>query len=249
MKAPTGNMTECLRHLCALAQRNETLYRQIKEAMQQFFAVSDAAGRWLKQEYDPSGLNLIRMRYFLEACGYKVQELIELDRTVYDLGLMIACNIVTLEDVVSELEIKKRETLFGNLNGKSRPSAENLAKMHALVTAYHDVIKEITALKVIPKLSFEEDAATAPVVQPARAADRAAKPAPATLVEQLADLIRQAIPLADQLLSDKYTAEDRRRLRSLLDDDGVHILQNQLTRLSSEKSREMVEEFRHDGKI
>jgi hypothetical protein len=211
--------------------------------MQKFFSVSDAAGRWLRQEYDPSGLNLVRLRYFLEACGYEVQELKELDPIVYNLGLMIACNIVTLEEVVTELEIKQRETLFGNLNGKSRPSPDNLGKINSLVTAYQDVIKEINALKSVPKLDFEHGTA-----KPAPAALAPLKP-PTSVVEELADLIRQAIPLAGQLLSDKHSADDRRRLRSLLDDDGVHVLQNQLTRLSSETSRELVEVFRHDSKI
>lgn len=60
------------------------------------------------------------------------------------------------------------------------------------------------------------------------------------LIENLAGLINLARPIAKLVLSDKFSSDERRELRRLTNDSGVFELTNDLKKLCSEKSREII---------
>jgi hypothetical protein len=61
-------------------------------------------------------------------------------------------------------------------------------------------------------------------------------------IKETVKLMKKLIPLVKLIVSDEFTADERRQLRILLDYDGVFKLSNLINRLCSEKALELYKE-------
>jgi hypothetical protein len=69
-----------------------------------FIGISKESIRdWTKSDSKPKGMNLIKLRYYLEHQGYKITELEKMPRETYELGWLIAFGKIDLKQTAERL--------------------------------------------------------------------------------------------------------------------------------------------------
>lgn len=237
-----GTTEQCLHHLAATA-----FDRDPGEALASFVGATKhpTVDRWFSNRAKPVGEYLLKIRYFLELLGYHVNELEMLDPTVRDAGRLVAFSIIEPDDLAKEFGYRATEnakdSMMRVLFGKSVPSADKIEKARQMLDACADLVEEkrreiIGNLPVPKKAGNGQDrdqriAAVAPAHVPRRQ-DRNE-----SVIDALANMVKAMIPIADLVLSDDFSPEQRKNLRERADVDGVFRLSNLLNRLCGERAR------------
>lgn len=228
----TGTTAECLAHFAAHGNR---------KLLRSFIPAVDirTIERWLSGAAKPVGENLIRVRIFLDAIGYRVSELEKLDPPVLDACKIVAFDIASVDDIVGELgypsAIGARSQTFRVLIGHARVLNNRLTRLKSFTESASDLVQE-------QEKSFSKRFSV-PKKEPALPAQKPRAPSPMgenrndAVIAALAAMTRAMLPLAELALSDEFSAEERQKIRDLSGGDGVFRLSNKLNRLCGERAR------------
>jgi hypothetical protein len=229
--------------------QSEKLY----ELMAQFTgATYKTVLRWVAGENSPEGLFYIKAMFFLELLGCKIAELQYMKKVgSYDTAKALAYNLINLQEIAEGTGYPEHSAMraMGGRAGISDEKKEKLAKLAAsraeLLSTAVTLWKQRTVLKQCatvtpefepqgdePKKKKEKKASLGQELQPEIIDTSKAK-----VIATLAALIKAALPLAELVLSDSFSSEDRAFLRRLCGGDGVFRLSNQLNRLCGETAR------------
>jgi hypothetical protein len=234
------------------------IVRRDREARQKF---SDFINRdyksvtykWFKGDNFPVGINLLKLRFGLEAYGYEPAELRQLTPDVYKLAKLVAYELYTHDDIASFLGVTD-QTVLHNLRGMGQFATDKAEFIQLIVSENEQRLKDYEAnlkrpqqiptaktLKrpdppVLPPSMQVPTSTAAPVVEVAPGIP-AAKLTTDEIIAIFSHMVQTMRPLADFLLSDRCSAEDRDRLRQEAGRVGVFDLKNKLVRLCGERAR------------
>lgn len=201
----------------------------------------DTIREWFSGFHPPTGMYLVRIRYFLEAAGFQVKELDNLPRPVYALGKTVACGALDVEVAASALGHTTTHHLYKAFHGIYRPSLAVLGRMKDIAEK-HRAETERRMKELARMLDKSPDAAEPrtipPILRPERAPTTAGDRE--LVIHALAGLVNAMLPLATRLVSDSFSAEDRKALHALTGESNIFKLSNALSRLCSETARKNI---------
>ncbi|RJQ37497.1 hypothetical protein C4552_00455 [Candidatus Parcubacteria bacterium] len=175
-------------------------------------------GQWLGGKRLPGGEPLLRLRYWIAKGNVLVAELEKLDPAVKALGQLIADGELELEKVWQEIGYASRDGLFDALLRGHIPIAERLEKIREIVARHRR-------------------GGTSPAIDDGEASSKQ------VVLLALASLVKAVTPLADVMLSDEFSAEERQALRDATGGDGIYRLANMMNRLCSETARKAIKVY------
>jgi hypothetical protein len=192
-------------------------------------APAETVQRWLSGKAVPLALRALKCTYFLQGKGFLCKQLAELQPHVYLLGRLMALDRIGLEQACNSLGYTSQDALLAVLRGNSRPAKSSLVKWQELLRDQTDekFWQEIRGEKVLG------------VVQEAdydQSSDPLRRQAALVVFNHQ---VLAMLPLAEYVFSDKFSDEERRRLREAIPDDGLFVLSNALQALCSKKAREL----------
>lgn len=247
-----GDTSKCLAHLFSVS-----FDRDVREILAEFAGISpDTTQRWKTRVIKPAGESLIRVRHFLELCGYEVTEHENLDPVARELGRALAYGVASTEDIAEALDapmIHRRHRVHEYLIGRRRmmPERREKAKVYnasleAKVRAAREAwLKKLPIVRKVRAAKPEDMVAAAlPVARGLLALSGAdAHGEKKFVIEAAAHLVLGLIPLADYLLSESCSEEDRKKLHELAGADSVLKLTTRLRRLCSETARRQLKDI------
>lgn len=239
MKLVEGTTERCLAHLAKAIQGRD--FFEKRKMIADFVGVGDeAVHRWFKNGALPVGEQLVRMRFYLEFLGYKVSELDELDVQVRNAARLFAFGIVSLSeiaDLLGYVEKSGTDSLLKIFRGTRGVSSEKIQQIQAFVELYEKQLdgKRRGTVSVLTATSDDRRSEEASIIT--RPSLRTVGEGHSTLIEALAAAVKAMLPLAEYVLSDSFTANERQRVRELAGGDGVSRLSLLLTKLSGEAAR------------
>lgn len=136
----SGTTTECL---LDFGQR-DTEGNEGRKLLARFAGVVEhpTAREWLSGQRQPLGETLLKVRCFLYLAGYQVSEFEAVPKVARKLALLIATDLVVLDDVQDELGYKNRDGVFSTiLRGKS-PMRDKVFRMERLVNTHHEDLSQ-----------------------------------------------------------------------------------------------------------
>lgn len=233
-----GTTKECLAHYASTL--SEESGKRDRKVFRQLAKFTDAnvltVYRWTRGQQGLVGLRLIKARYFLEQLGYVVVELEKLPSIMRDFGRLIAYNLFTVEEAYRDLGFPRSDHFPGLLRGDRNPSPERMAKILELVKAYQPLLDEkgknfteLYAVNSDKKTTIPSSGGGYPLQAPSNG-----NPEHKFLLQALAKGLDVITPLAELLLTDVYTPDERRELRKRVD---VFRASNALHRLCGEMAR------------
>ncbi len=240
----TGTFRECLDHYKvasnSIVDGNEKIERR---RLGEFLGPKqyENVRRWLgnNPRAEPAGDNLLMTRFYFELIGYEVAEVKNLPQVVYNIAKAIAFKVCSVDDVATRIGTSKH-VIFPVLLGKTGMSdgraqimaelfKEHEEQLHLVEQNWRNKIGNLAKVKPDIVLS------TTPVASQPKLLSISA-PSGSILTQKaviniLASLVNAALPLADYMVSDNCTEEEREQLRVLTKGEGVFKLSNRLNRL------------------
>lgn len=195
--------------------------------------------RWADRKQAAVGESLIRLRYFLELKGYRIPELESLEQPIYNIGKIFAFDVANLDDIIQMFEFEAghsgRSQTLDILHGKRGTSRERLQKARKFGEAFGGLLqekigqmKDSGSARAFQRPS-EPDAAPRSLIRPADESHVA-------IMDAFTASMRAILPLAEYVLSNSFTAEERDRIRSSAGKNASR-LSLLLTQLSNEAAR------------
>lgn len=229
-------MKECLRHyVSSLPPRASKNVTETRRPMKEFCGVDiRTVERWMFNGKLPVGEPLVRLRFFLEIMGYKVAELKRMPEELYKLGEMIAYDAISIEAAMTAMGFVNMQSIYRLALGKSGTTKDRITTIHEMREACKNAIAAKRA-EWNNKLGTNGQQ-EAPVAEKSHqlAFGRGSE------LEVTGYLILAMLPLAEKIVSDDFSADDRRNLREMTGGDAVFRLSNVLEALCGEKARERV---------
>lgn len=243
-----GTTAECIQHLRDSIQGDSPAARRTIAA---FAGVNEpSVRRWFAELNSclPVGEPLVKIRFYLEFLGYEVEELQSLHPIIRDAARIVAFGAASIEEAVAAVGYTEGRNGTDNIlrifRGAHGVSKERLDHLSSFVDLYSDQLAEqkkmtqrvdLGDVGSLDEVQVEQKATPLPV----RLAPQQSSGTRETLIEALAALVKATIPLAREISSDRFTPEERAKVRELTGGDGVFILANELYRLCGERSRSM----------
>ncbi len=202
--------------------------------------------QWFDANIMPKGENLLKLRLILELNGYYLVEKTSISPGIWKLGNLIALGSVSLEEARHVLGFKNVQDVYNLCFGKQKTSPERMASLENFCRLFEtdpESKKEYQKkLKQWQENSVFVKPGNKPVPEsPTKTAPRLIERTAA--IKSLAHLIRAAIPLAEYIVSDDFSIQERERLRELTKEgrsNGVFDLSNLLNRLCTETARKAI---------
>lgn len=241
-----GNTAEVLRDYLDKLPWNQRNCQDARKDLSAATGVSEMTIRtWHKDGILPTGIVLIKLRYFLEKQGYEVEELLALKREYYELGKLVADNVISLTDLQTYLGYAGAKQLYPLLFGKNEASPDKLAKIQDLLKDPHAAPQQPADLETPEEKAPEENQ------PPAEMPDETAIPAKFDGVIPLMEILKQTCallqPKIEGLIDDDSLQAERRALREEAGRRLVFDLANEvsnvdllLNALCSERAREQL---------
>ncbi len=205
--------------------------------------VSDTTGyHWFNKQTLPSGVNLLKLQYLLELIGYTIIERETLTKSLHELAIQLAIQALSPKDAAEYTNVSENSVMRW-CAGKSNPVATMEVTLLELLELHATEAKEKKQQwqATLQELHFDSVQESNPSVQefplPKHEPNKALR---RQVIEALAQLILTAKPLAELILTDDFTPEERELLRQLTQvvrSNGVFDLSNLLNRLCSERAR------------
>lgn len=251
-----GCTAACLKHL---AHAIEVDYLEKRKVIADFVGVSDGtARRWFRGLMLPVGEPLIRLRFYLEFLGYRVDEIELLNKPIRDAARLFAFGVASLTEVMGLVGFSEDRNgasqLLAVFRGTRGISTRKLRDFESFVELYGERLaeKQRAIHKVVQTdsrhnndhLQSPTTEVTPPIISRLPRIKRGKTPREA-LIESLAGSIVALIPLAQSISSDEFTAEERAQVRELSGSNGVFTLANLLYRLCGERTRTMHSSIQH----
>jgi hypothetical protein len=194
----------------------------------------------------PIGEPLIRLRYFLAGIGYKISEFEALDPVTREVGALVAFGPLSFEQLQTGLTYSNIQTLYQVLHGNNQMNNDRLGLARALIAKHRDEYNTLYRRFVRDNV---EETRSSEVAESDDEASSHSSPAqsekagnldfqtPDAVVITFAHLISAGIPFAQIMVSDKFTPEQRRKLRAQVGERQFHEFYVLIGQLCSEASR------------
>lgn len=195
--------------------------------------------RWLNLIM-PQGQNLLKLRCFLGHRGYGVAELDALSDMLKTIAYLIADKKIAITEVVRRTRYHQDGNLLQVLLGHTNMSGERLALCRDLIEEY--VIDEEKKANdpIFIQIPKQEHAPAWIDHKKEHSFAMRVNGTQKWEVENLAAFVRMMLPLAEAVVSNEYTEQDRERLRTLANGDGVFRLSTALNGLCGPRMRTRV---------
>lgn len=239
-----GKTEECLKHFSETRQEQLNKDRcGVRNRICALISIGESAGyRWFSKQILPSGVNLLKLQYFLELVGYSVIERDALPKLQRELANQLALLVMSTKDAAEYMGVTD-DTILRWCTGRVAQLDQResfLADLLGLRAKEHEERKQLW-LETIHELHLASVQASMPMIQTTSVPKHETNGSVhGQMIETLAHLILAAKPLAEQILSDAYTPEEREQLRQktqVVRSNGVFDLSNLLNRLCSERAR------------
>ncbi len=220
-----GSSVECLKHFVGGATtRSDTVSRKRELAIYADVSI-DTVSRWVKGRQKPVGLPGLKVMFFLEGKGYAVAEIKKIAEEIKPLSRLVASGAIPFDEARQKLSYEKDRFLVRLLSGKERAVPEKI-KVVAEMTA--------TAGQGLGAESAKKSRETAPLRQTVPTVGKE------TIIETMTYIAKMTVLFGEMVVSDEFTAEDRRKMRALAGNDTFFKASNLMSRLCSEKAREII---------
>ena len=239
-----GSTEKCLKHFSQTYQTNRTgkEVHKIRNVVCQLFGVNQQTARvWFNGYQVPIGENLLRIRLFLALNDYEVSERQELSVIVREFADQVALGVLSVNEAVKYLDAT-RDAVMRILTTQRKATGERESKIAELVQFHREEAeqKEKGWATAIQSLDLYKPAEKTLMPAPRMSASHKDD---SMTIDTLAHLIKACLPLAERLLSDEFSADDRRKLRELTANgrsNAVFDLSNALNRLCGERARKEI---------
>jgi len=223
----SGNTKACFLAYLESLQNNSQAIIELTD----FTGISKSgASRWFKKKQIPRGEYLLKLRYFLESKGYKVQELTGLKKEVYQLGWLISNNFIKIDKAYVNLDYS-RDHLFDILLGRSGTAKKRLNRILKMTKNFENKLP-IQKEGELKKPDLSKEKKKTPIIIKTEEINKN------IIISLLASQIMGIIPLAKMVDSDYFTSEDWSKLRALTNGNGIFDLSNILNSLCGETIRD-----------
>jgi transcriptional regulator with XRE-family HTH domain len=182
----------------------------------------------------PQGMNLIRLLGLFQLLDYQVEEVELLTPIQRVVMRVLVSGKISLADLTSQVKVSEGTVLRWAL-GKTEPSTDKMCILEEIfISLTEEVLKEDARRnQEIKKLGVitESQISVGSGVNHKQ------------IIGAFVDHLNVILPLAEQLLSDEFSADERKQLRDLTtrgDSHGVFVLSNALNALCGEKAREQI---------
>ena len=241
MKQIRGTTKQCLAHLAKVIKGSQFFDK--RKMIANFAGVGDfTVHEWFSAGRMPVGEPLIRLRFYLEFLGYEVEELQELSSEVRDAARLCAFRVASLAEIAEFVGYggtgrSPIDALLEVFRGKRGVSRQKLGQFKSFVELYGAGLEEKE--RATPHvLRVTSSGVQLPEVMATRPTSHDEVGNQSAVAESFAGLITAMLPLAEYVLSDRFTAGQRSRIRELAAGGrGVSRLSNLLTQLSGEAAR------------
>lgn len=228
---------ECLRHFARRRwpPKGNKDADKAKAPLADFIGIkTDSLRRWLTGRAKPIGLQLTRLALAMESVGYAVAELHEIHEESRMLTELLSFRIISMNDALALLELKRVQSALDVAHGKNRTTPEKLAKLAVLYLSRKTEIemarKNLAASLGTPQVLHTESQGH---VKKSSAVSETELQALAlnivTLKDLLAHVARDSMP------------GQRRAFRELVGNQTMFEFTNAVIKLSSERAREIRE--------
>jgi len=229
----SGTTAECMKHYAGQFRIKSDAIREIEKTTG---FKRDTVKEWFfgNNPVLPNGSRVVILRYFFEDRGYRVKELEDLkikSPEAYQLGRLLYEKKLTLEDIKESVGYKNAYDVYSILHG--RYSMRSIWLVNA-----RELIRSMESDAVIK--SVAEDASLVLRHGLKTRTESSSNHLREDVLKILAGYICATIPLAKLVISDKFSDEDRERLRKLTSGDGIFALSNLLNGLCGRRSREIL---------
>jgi hypothetical protein len=222
----SGNVRQCLDHYAQTLPTSKSQVSKARKPLADACNISlELAYRWLLKGKMPIGSNLIRLRYFFHNLGYNVSEMEGMLPEVFNFGQVICLGHISFEDACQELGYTSVDTLYAVIKGVERPSRRKLEKMTSISQTYIGKQAPDVLNRQSRQQSHQEHDMLL-VVDSHQA-----------IIDALRKQIEALLPLAQVVLSEDFSDDERRQLRRGIPDDGLYRTAQALHGLCSKKSR------------
>lgn len=254
--AKKGTMLECLTHfsLNVLGGNLPKIPKKayvIRNNICGLLGVSPVTGhRWFDEHIMPTGINYIKLQLLLELVGYETTECLELNPIIREMSHMLALSTVSFEELAAATG-SVNASVMRWITGRTPPISSKIDLVREVCDKYQESYKEKRGVwvKTLTMLGAVYHVTVPSVEKPAQPAvckdcsgaglDRM------KIIMTLAHLIQAAEPLAEEVVSDRFTEADRdelRRLTTLVRTSKLFTLSNSLGQLCSERARQHVKQ-------
>ncbi|HYD93070.1 MAG TPA: hypothetical protein VEB18_01260 [Candidatus Paceibacterota bacterium] len=239
MKPFQGSTQECFAHFAEQLASDYEYHRKRKVFAATVHVTDGTVQRWFSQNGLPMGEALVRVRYYLDFLGYAVAEVQELPEAIRTVGHLITFDVLSVADVAGSTGYEgvpknNVDQVIAVLCGRRGVSEEKFALYSELARVNR---KRLTQRQqaVEKVVSFEQghcptEPESFPTARPESDSHRK------VIIESFVHSVEAILPLAEDVLSDGFTAADRAKVRDLVG-SGISRLSNLLTQLTSEGAR------------
>ncbi len=210
--------------------------------------------RWLVMSARPLGLQIIKLRVFLEAVGYTVPALKKMKHVkpaAYKLAELLAFDIISAEDARQMFGLNQANRVFAIAQSGQFLIEERVKQINALYEANREFVAEKRALLPVPSRTSssqripsrtEADIAEMFDDTPSETSKVSAGVVLAgeVLLRTAAYQALTLIPFVELLASEACTAEDRKEFRLTVEGKNVIRLSEALNKLVSESARKEI---------
>lgn len=209
----------------------------VRNALCDMLAIHRETGHtWFVEGGLPIGKNLLKLGLFLELVGYNTEERASLSNETKELADGIALSTI---DIGRDFPLFDSKVIYDWAFGKYKPHSGNRSvllnvlnqkRMETLVVRRSWVTKILDLNLMLPAIKIHDSSADSSAVELSHD----------ELIHALAQMIKSGIPLAERLLSDEFSAQERSSLIGATKSarsNGVFDFSNLLNRLCSERAR------------
>jgi len=240
---PKGSAMDCLKHYLEQLPWGDQSSTEARKPMADFLGInSDSIRRWFTGDTQPKGLVLVKLRYFLEDQGYRIEELEGLQPLARQLGRLISNGVISYEETAKELGFTEVSDILRALHAKAPFSSKQMAGIARICAEHPLEVQETTSAPAIALLSR----AVALQGQARSAIRDRVEEDIIHLLDGLNGLCAVLEPRLEHMLSDGFTPEQRQAFREKAGRHRVFDMANrfyrlnkQLNALCSEKAREI----------
>ena len=222
----------CLRHYVATACKDKAQGAATVFIGSLLRVDRNTVRRWVVGTNKPIGNIFLKLIHLLAAIGYEVEELQKLPQPLYDVGLAVVLEVISLDDLVAQSKLTRYSVLLG-LQGKRAFSERILAvfeRMNQSVVARVSDRLKAYCVRATEKGQVALEPST---FQNGKTDD--AK----VILERLAAMITAMRPYAELVASERFSPEDRRRLRDIVGEGAIFNLSTALNCLCGETARSL----------
>lgn len=211
----TGTFHDCLQDYL------KSIDLQQRKRLAQFVGVADGSiGKWLRQANLPVGRSALCLNHLMEAAGFTITDWKVTNTDVLTTSRCVAFHVLTIDEVAARMHGANMDgvTAVQMMVGNRHIKPDNAAAFATLAAEYGPLLDQAKQ-KWQDLLVLDEKARS---------------------INELANRLKEILPLAESLASDNFTGQERHELRKRCGEATVFKLYNIFGALCGERAREHV---------